>query len=105
MSSAARASSVIEVPVCDAKAQISSIPGCHHPPASEELKTMTKDGTWESMVSRFDEYWTHAIEKRYTAENIYIDVGKETCPAAGFEGQGLAAAGAEGQSGPGRRSG
>ena len=47
---------------------------------AKNLKTMTKDDTWDRMVSRFEQYWSHAIEERYAAEDVYIDIGKETYP-------------------------
>jgi hypothetical protein len=50
---------------------------------AKNLKTMTKDVTWAKMVTRFDRYWAHAIDEHYTTEDVYIDVGKETCPQQG----------------------
>jgi hypothetical protein len=50
---------------------------------AKNLKTMTKDVTWAKMVTRFDQYWAHAIDEHYTTEDVYIDVGKETCPQQG----------------------
>ena len=47
---------------------------------AKNLKTMTKDDTWDRMVSRFERYWNYAIEERYAAKDVYIDIGKETCP-------------------------
>jgi hypothetical protein len=47
---------------------------------AKNLKTMTKDVTWAKMVTRFDQYWAHTIDERYTTEDVYIDIGKETCP-------------------------
>jgi hypothetical protein len=35
------------------------------------------------MVTRFDQYWAHVIDKRYTMEDVYIHVGKEMCPQQG----------------------
>ncbi|KAL6790177.1 hypothetical protein GGI42DRAFT_365675 [Trichoderma sp. SZMC 28013] len=47
---------------------------------AKNLKTITKDVTWEKMESRFEEYWTSAVDEDYITTDLYIDVGKETCP-------------------------
>ncbi|KAL7940579.1 hypothetical protein V8C42DRAFT_349396 [Trichoderma barbatum] len=47
---------------------------------AKNLKTITKDVTWEKMESRFEEYWTSAVDEDFITTDLYIDVGKETCP-------------------------
>ena len=47
---------------------------------AKNLKTITKDVTWEKMTSRFEEYWTSSIEESYVTADFYIDIGKEACP-------------------------
>ncbi|WKT53662.1 hypothetical protein QSH57_004246 [Fusarium oxysporum f. sp. vasinfectum] len=47
---------------------------------AKNLKVLTKDVTWEKMMSRFEQYWTSAIDNSHTTTDLYFDVGKETCP-------------------------
>ncbi|KAL7903984.1 hypothetical protein GGI35DRAFT_484874 [Trichoderma velutinum] len=47
---------------------------------AKNLKTITKDVTWEKMNLRFEDYWTNAIDESHIAADLYIDIGKETCP-------------------------
>ncbi|KAI8648040.1 hypothetical protein NCS55_01502200 [Fusarium keratoplasticum] len=47
---------------------------------AKNLKVLTKDVTWEKMVSRFQKYWTSAVDESHTTTDVYFDVGKETCP-------------------------
>ncbi|KAL9567494.1 hypothetical protein ACKAV7_008444 [Fusarium commune] len=47
---------------------------------AKNLKVLTKDITWEKMMSRFEQYWTSAIDNSHTTTDLYFDVGKETCP-------------------------
>ena len=47
---------------------------------AKNLKIITKDITWDKMVSRFEEYWADSIEESHVATDLYIDIGKETCP-------------------------
>ena len=47
---------------------------------AKNLKVLTKDATWEKMVSRFQTYWASAIDESHTTTDVYFDVGKETCP-------------------------
>ncbi|KAL7917189.1 hypothetical protein ACQKWADRAFT_61602, partial [Trichoderma austrokoningii] len=47
---------------------------------AKNLKTITKDVTWEKMNLRFEDYWANAIDESHMAADLYIDVGKETCP-------------------------
>ena len=47
---------------------------------AKNLKTLTKDVTWEAMMTRFQKYWTSAIDEAYVTPNFYFDVGKEVCP-------------------------
>ncbi|KAM6506746.1 hypothetical protein FALCPG4_018840 [Fusarium falciforme] len=47
---------------------------------AKNLKVLTKDVTWEKMVSRFQTYWASAIDESHTITDVYYDVGKETCP-------------------------
>ncbi|KAH7114164.1 hypothetical protein B0J13DRAFT_630962 [Dactylonectria estremocensis] len=47
---------------------------------AKNLKVLTKDVTWEKMVSRFQTYWASAIDESHTTTDVYYDVGKETCP-------------------------
>lgn len=47
---------------------------------AKNLKTITKDTTWEKMASRFEEYWTNSVDESHVTTDFYIDVGKETCP-------------------------
>ncbi|KAH8654320.1 hypothetical protein BGZ61DRAFT_435165 [Ilyonectria robusta] len=47
---------------------------------AKNLKVLTKDVTWEKMVSRFKEYWVKAIDENHITPDFYLDIGKETCP-------------------------
>ncbi|KAH7109785.1 hypothetical protein EDB81DRAFT_849298 [Dactylonectria macrodidyma] len=47
---------------------------------AKNLKVLTKDITWEKMVSRFQEYWANAIDESHITADLYFDIGKETCP-------------------------
>ncbi|RKK84479.1 hypothetical protein BFJ68_g17353 [Fusarium oxysporum] len=47
---------------------------------TKNLKVLTKDITWEKMISRFEQYWTSAIDNSHTTADLYFDIGKETCP-------------------------
>ncbi|EXM12789.1 hypothetical protein FOTG_18732 [Fusarium oxysporum f. sp. vasinfectum 25433] len=47
---------------------------------AKNLKVLTKDVTWEKMMSRFEQYWTSAIDNSHTTTDLYFDIGKETCP-------------------------
>jgi hypothetical protein len=47
---------------------------------AKNLKVLTKDITWEKMISRFQTYWASAIDESHTTTDVYFDVGKETCP-------------------------
>ncbi|KID83860.1 AT hook, DNA-binding motif protein [Metarhizium guizhouense ARSEF 977] len=47
---------------------------------AKNLKVLTKDTTWERMVSRFNDYWSRSIDSDYITDEFYLDVGKETCP-------------------------
>ncbi|KJK87933.1 hypothetical protein H633G_08218 [Metarhizium anisopliae BRIP 53284] len=47
---------------------------------AKNLKVLTKDSTWERMVSRFNDYWSRSIDSDYITDDFYLDVGKETCP-------------------------
>ncbi|KAH6974708.1 hypothetical protein EDB80DRAFT_768800 [Ilyonectria destructans] len=47
---------------------------------AKNLKVLTKDITWEKMVSRFEGYWAKAIDESYITPDLYLDIGKETCP-------------------------
>ncbi|KAH6974817.1 hypothetical protein EDB80DRAFT_595282, partial [Ilyonectria destructans] len=47
---------------------------------AKNLKVLTKDVTWEKMVSRFKEYWVKAIDESHITPDFYLDIGKETCP-------------------------
>ena len=46
----------------------------------KNVEVLTKDATWEAMMSRFQRYWKGAIEEGYITSNFYYDVGKEICP-------------------------
>jgi hypothetical protein len=46
----------------------------------KNLKTLTKDATWEAMMTRFQKYWTGAIDEAHITSEFYFDVGKEVCP-------------------------
>ncbi|RBR24094.1 uncharacterized protein FIESC28_03093 [Fusarium coffeatum] len=46
----------------------------------KNLKVLTKDVTWDKMMTRFRNYWTSAVDERYTTPEVYFDIGKETCP-------------------------
>lgn len=48
---------------------------------AKNLKTMTKDWTWQQMMQRFHGFWEHAVDLSYTSANFYFDIGKEVCPA------------------------
>ena len=47
---------------------------------AKNLRLLTKDVTWEKMMSRFEQYWTSAIDNSHTTADLYFDIGKETCP-------------------------
>lgn len=47
---------------------------------AKNLKVLTKDTTWDGMMSRFDGYWSSSIDVSYIEDDFYLDVGKETCP-------------------------
>ncbi|RKK66775.1 hypothetical protein BFJ69_g15098 [Fusarium oxysporum] len=47
---------------------------------AKNLKVLTKDVTWEKMMSRFEQYWTSAIDNSHMTTDLYFDIGKETCP-------------------------
>jgi hypothetical protein len=47
---------------------------------AKNLKLLTKDVTWEKMMSRFEQYWTSAIDNSHTTADLYFDIGRETCP-------------------------
>ncbi|RSL86279.1 hypothetical protein CDV31_016424 [Fusarium ambrosium] len=47
---------------------------------AKNLKVLTKDVTWDKMVSRFQRYWASAVDEDHTTADLYFDVGKETCP-------------------------
>ncbi|EKJ68583.1 hypothetical protein FPSE_11241 [Fusarium pseudograminearum CS3096] len=46
----------------------------------KNLKVLTKDVTWDKMMTRFRNYWTSAVEESHTTTERYFDIGKETCP-------------------------
>uniref|UniRef100_A0A093UKY7 Uncharacterized protein n=1 Tax=Talaromyces marneffei PM1 TaxID=1077442 RepID=A0A093UKY7_TALMA len=48
---------------------------------AKNLKTMTKDWTWQQMMQWFYGFWDHAVDLSYTSANFYFDIGKEVCPA------------------------
>lgn len=47
---------------------------------AKNLKVLTKDVTWESMVKRFNSYWTRAVDDQFVGSDFYFDVGREICP-------------------------
>ncbi|PNP55221.1 hypothetical protein FNYG_15524 [Fusarium nygamai] len=47
---------------------------------AKNLKVLTKGVTWEKMISKFEQYWTSAIDNSHTTTDLYFDIGKETCP-------------------------
>ena len=47
---------------------------------AKNLKVLTKDFTWELMMTRFQNCWTQAIDERYVTPDFYFDIGKEVCP-------------------------
>ncbi|RKL12528.1 hypothetical protein BFJ70_g16195 [Fusarium oxysporum] len=47
---------------------------------AKNLNVLTKYVTWEKMMSRFERYWTSAIDNSHTTADLYFDVGKATCP-------------------------
>ncbi|KAL2810795.1 hypothetical protein BDW59DRAFT_155613, partial [Aspergillus cavernicola] len=48
---------------------------------AKNLKTLTKDHSWQAMTDRFEEYWHHAIVEDYTTAEFYFDIAKEVCPS------------------------
>jgi hypothetical protein len=49
---------------------------------AKNLKTLTKDHTWQAMTERFYKYWNHGVLDSYTTSEFYFDIGKEVCPSA-----------------------
>lgn len=49
-------------------------------PQVKNLKVLTKDTTWERMLSRFQKHWVYAVDEAYATDEFYFDIGKETCP-------------------------
>jgi hypothetical protein len=47
---------------------------------AKNLKVLTKDATWEQMMSRFHNYWANTIDDKYITADFYFDIRKETCP-------------------------
>jgi hypothetical protein len=44
------------------------------------LKVLTKDVTWDEMLTRFEKYWYSTVDESCNTTDLYFDVGKETCP-------------------------
>ncbi|KAE8357180.1 hypothetical protein BDV27DRAFT_151524 [Aspergillus caelatus] len=49
--------------------------------AKKNLKTLTKASTWEGIVQLFQRYWDCVSDQTYQSDRLYLDIGKETCPA------------------------
>lgn len=47
---------------------------------AKNLKVLTKDRTWERMVTRFHTYWLSAVDENYVTSDVYLDVAREICP-------------------------
>lgn len=47
---------------------------------AKNLKTLTKDSTWELMMTRFQKHWNSVVVFQYITPNFFYDIGKETCP-------------------------
>ncbi|KAB8266546.1 hypothetical protein BDV30DRAFT_247683 [Aspergillus minisclerotigenes] len=48
---------------------------------AKNLKTVTKDVTWQKMIDRFEQYWHHAIIESYATTGFFFAIGKEVCPS------------------------
>ncbi|KAL2812457.1 hypothetical protein BDW59DRAFT_155254 [Aspergillus cavernicola] len=48
---------------------------------AKNLKTLTKDHSWQAMTDQFEEYWHHVIVEDYTTAEFYFDITKEVCPS------------------------
>ena len=48
---------------------------------AKNLKTLTKDSTWDGMMTRFRNYWWSMADEAYSSADFYYDVGKEVCPS------------------------
>jgi hypothetical protein len=46
----------------------------------KNLKVLTKDTTWERILSRFQKHWAYAVDEAYVTDEFYFNIGKETCP-------------------------
>ncbi|KIX01148.1 uncharacterized protein Z518_08873 [Rhinocladiella mackenziei CBS 650.93] len=47
---------------------------------AKNLKVLTKDTTWERMMTRFSQYWFGAVNEEYVTSNFYFDMATEICP-------------------------
>ena len=36
--------------------------------------------TWEAVITRFQKYWTSAINEAHVTPSFYYDIGQEVCP-------------------------
>ena len=48
---------------------------------AKNLKVLTKDFSWELMMSRFENHWARVVDDRYLTPDFYFDIGKEVCPS------------------------
>ncbi|KAE8371060.1 hypothetical protein BDV26DRAFT_303280 [Aspergillus bertholletiae] len=47
----------------------------------KNLKILTKASTWEGIVQLFQRHWDCISDQVYQSNRLYLDIGKETCPA------------------------
>ena len=47
---------------------------------AKNLMVLTRDVTWELMMSRFQGYWSSAVDETYLTSDFYFDIGMEVCP-------------------------
>jgi hypothetical protein len=46
----------------------------------KNVKVLTKDTTWERMMTRFSKYWHSAVDEDYVTSDFYFDIATEICP-------------------------
>ena len=47
---------------------------------AKNLKSLTKDPTWASIITRFLKYWYSIVDDAYASADFFYDIRKETCP-------------------------
>ncbi|KAJ9494699.1 hypothetical protein H2202_009775 [Exophiala xenobiotica] len=47
---------------------------------AKNLKVLTKDTTWDRMMTRYRRYWLGAVDETYVTSDFYFDIAMEICP-------------------------